>query len=98
MKELIDAGVNAQAWTRIYAVRNMPHIDSDLVIALGRQGLDFAAPAVQGHFTGGGERLKPVSGALLDALKAWIPKEHLHRPPGSTASGWIRTGMEPWTR
>ena len=60
VKELTDAGVDGQVWTRIYAVRNMPHIDSDLVIALGRRGLDFAAPAAQGHFTGGGERLKPA--------------------------------------
>ena len=85
VKELIDAGVDAQAWTRIYAVRNMPHIDSDLVIALGRQGLDFAAPAVQEHFTGGGERLKPVSGALLDALKAWITEGT--PPPPSRFNG-----------
>jgi hypothetical protein len=85
VKELIDAGVDAQAWTRIYAVRNMPHIDSDLVIALSRQGLDFAAPAMQGHFTGGGERLKPVSGALLDALEAWITKGT--PPPPSRFNG-----------
>jgi hypothetical protein len=85
VKELTDAGVGAQAWTRIYAVRNMPHIDSDLVIALGRRGLDFADPAVQGHFTGGGERLKPVSGALLDALEAWITKGT--PPPPSRFNG-----------
>lgn len=85
VKELADAGVDAQAWTRIYAVRNMPHIDSDLTIALGRQGLDFAAPAMRGHFTGGGDRLKPLSGALLDALERWITEGT--PPPPSRFNG-----------
>ena len=85
VKELIDAGVDAQAWSRIYAIRNMPHIDSDLVIALGRQGLEFADPAVRGHFTGGGERLKPLAGALLDALEAWITEGT--PPPPSRFNG-----------
>ncbi|HEX9875943.1 MAG TPA: hypothetical protein VGC50_04755 [Gammaproteobacteria bacterium] len=30
VKDLIDAGLDAQMWTRIYAIRNMPHIDADL--------------------------------------------------------------------
>jgi Alpha/beta hydrolase domain len=85
VKDLIDAGVDPQPWTRVYAIRNMPHIDSDLVIALGRQGLDFAAPAMREHFTGGGERLKPVSAALLDALEAWITEGT--SPPPSRFNG-----------
>lgn len=72
-------------WSRIYAVRNMPHINSDLVITLGREGLEFADPAMRGHFTGGGERLKPLAGALLDALEAWITEGT--PPPPSRFNG-----------
>jgi hypothetical protein len=74
VKSAIDAGLVSDALIRIYAIRNMPQVDADLVLAAGRMGLDYSDPALVEHARGGGERLKAVSGALLDALHRWITR------------------------
>lgn len=70
----IDQGLDAASWSRIYMVRNVPHVDADLVLILNRHGLEFADlfGLSRDFFGGGGERLKPLSAALLDALKNWV--------------------------
>jgi hypothetical protein len=83
--EIAHANIDAQAWTRIYAVRNMPHIDADLVLDVGKRGLDFTTPQNRHNFLGGGDRLKPLMAALLDALKRWI--RHGAPPPASVFNG-----------
>lgn len=83
--ELAGAGIDPQAWTRIYAIRNMPHIDADLVLGVGKRGLDFTTPANRQNFIGGGDRLKPLMAALLDALKTWTTDGT--PPPASVFNG-----------
>jgi hypothetical protein len=71
----------------MYMVRNVPHIDADLVSTINTHGTDFAGllglPPV--FYAGGGERLKPVTAALLDALLAWT--RHGIPPPPSIFNG-----------
>lgn len=77
---LIDQGLDAASWSRIYMARNVPHIDADLVLIINRHGPDFADlfGLPRSFYFGGGERLKPLSAALLDALKGWAT---LGNPP-----------------
>ena len=68
----LNAAVDVPSLVRLYTVRNMPHIDSDLVLSGRRPGSEFSDPLIPDYFRGGGERLKPVTGALLDALARWV--------------------------
>jgi hypothetical protein len=77
---------------RLYSVRNMPHIDSDLVLSAQRPGNDFADPASPEYFKGGGERLKPLTGALLDSLARWVTDGIA--PPHSIFNGEFMTGPD----
>jgi hypothetical protein len=86
---LLNGAIDVPGMTRLYTVRSMPHIDADLVLGLKREGTDFTDPAIPQHFTGAGERLKPVMAALLDALARWgtlgVP------PPPSMFNGEVKT-------
>ena len=62
----------------------MPQVDADLVLGAGRMGLEYAEPNIE-HAKGGGERLKGLSGALLDALERWITRGT--PPPASRFNG-----------
>jgi hypothetical protein len=77
---------------RLYTVRNMPHIDSDLVLSAVRPGSDFTDPANPQYYLGGGERLKPLTGALLDALARWVSDGIA--PPQSIFNGEFLTGPD----
>jgi hypothetical protein len=85
LNELIDA----RAMNRFYTVRNVPHIDADLVWSLKRTGTDFTDPARPQYFRGGGERLKPLTAAMLDALADWV--RWGVAPPRSIFNGEIQT-------
>mgnify|MGYP003576875436 CR=1 FL=1 len=85
--EMIAKGVDAQQAARLYMVRNQPHIDSGLVSTLITQGRDFAAVlrVPESFYGGAGEHLRPVAGAVLDALHAWV--ERGRAPPTSVFPG-----------
>jgi hypothetical protein len=85
VNNLINAGTTPDSVTRIYAVRNLSHIDSDFVLATGRNGLGLGSEAELEHRKGGGERLKGLSGALFDALERWITRGT--PPPASRFNG-----------
>lgn len=85
----LNPSVHVPGMVRLYTVRNMPHIDSDLVLSGIRPGNDFADPANPEYFRGGGERLKPLTGALLDALARWVT--HGVAPPHSLFNGELLT-------
>jgi hypothetical protein len=74
--ELIAKGIDPEARARLYMVRNMPHIDAGLVSTLITEGRDFAGVlGLPGSFYGGGgEHVRPVAAALLDALHAWAKR------------------------
>jgi hypothetical protein len=85
--DMIGKGLDVAGSNRMYMVRNVPHIDADLVSTINTHGTDFAGvlrlpPA---FYAGGGERLKPVTAALLDALLAWT--RHGIPPPTSIFNG-----------
>jgi hypothetical protein len=87
LDDMIGRGLDVAGSNRIYTVRNVPHIDADLVSTINTHGTDFAGvlglpPA---FYAGGGERLKPVTAALLDALTAWT--RHGIPPPTSIFNG-----------
>ena len=85
--EIVAKGLDAAAVTRIYMVRNVPHVDADLVATITTRGRELA-PLLglpEAFYSGRGERLKPVSAALLDALRAWIRRGI--PPPGSAFAG-----------
>jgi hypothetical protein len=88
----LNGALNVPDLARFYTVRNMPHIDSDLVLSAIRPGSDFSDPTNPDYFKGGGERLKPLTGALLDALARWatdgVP------PPISLFNGEFLTGPD----
>ncbi|HET9362495.1 MAG TPA: alpha/beta hydrolase domain-containing protein, partial [Vicinamibacterales bacterium] len=65
---------------RLYTVRNMPHLDSDFVLSAARPGSGPTDPVNPEYLKGGGERLKPLTGALLDALARWAT-EGVPPPP-----------------
>ena len=85
--EMIAKGVDANRAARLYMVRNLPHIDAGLVSTLITQGRDFAAVLrlPESFYGGGGEHLRPVAGAVLDALHAWV--ERGTAPPASVFPG-----------
>jgi hypothetical protein len=85
--EIIAKGIDAGQAARLYMVRNLPHIDAGLVSTLISDGRDFAAVlGLPPSFYGGaGEHLRPVAGALLDALHAWA--ERGTAPPTSVFPG-----------
>ena len=63
--------LNVPSLVRLYTVRNMPHVDADFVLGSNRPGSEFTDPLNPQYYFGGGEQLKPVTGALLDALARW---------------------------
>jgi len=77
---VLHPSLDVPSLVRLYTVRNMPHIDSDLVLSAHRPGSEFADPLIPEYFAGGGERIKPLTGALLDALARWatagVPPPH----------------------
>jgi hypothetical protein len=88
----LNPALNVLDKVRLYTIRNMPHIDSDLVLSGKRPGSEFSSPTIPQYFMGGGERLKGLTGALLDALARWatdgIP------PPTSLFNGEFFTGPD----
>jgi hypothetical protein len=78
VKEMIDRGLNAASLARVYMVRNVAHIDSDLV-----RGLRWDPP--EQFARGAGDRLKPLTAALLDALYRWVAEGTA--PPQSMING-----------
>jgi hypothetical protein len=91
VKSAIDAGLTPEEFTRIYAIRNMPQVDADLVLGASRMGLEYAEPNIE-HAKGGGERLKGLSGALLDALERWITRG---TPPPASRFNGVRLDPPP---
>jgi hypothetical protein len=89
---VLNPAVVVPSLVRLYTVRNMPHIDSDLVLSGNRPGTEFADPAVPQYFKGGGERLKGLTGALLDALARWVTDGI--PPPQSVFNGEFLTGPD----
>jgi hypothetical protein len=89
---VLNPALHVPDFVRLYTVRNMPHIDSDLVLSGNRPGTEFADPAVPQYFTGGGERLKGLTGALLDALARWVTDGIA--PPQSIFNGEFLTGPD----
>jgi hypothetical protein len=71
--EMIAKGLDVTVSTRLYMARNVPHVDADLVSTLVTQGRAFAGVLglPEAYYGGAGERLKPLSAALLDAVRAW---------------------------
>ena len=88
----LNPAINVQGLARLYTVLNMPHIDADLVLSSNRPGTLFADPAAPEYFKGGGDRLKPLTGALLDALARWITDDIA--PPQSIFNGEVKTGPD----
>ena len=84
---MIGKGVDVANSARISMARNVPHIDSDLVSAVNVNGPDFAGllGLPQEFYAGGGERLKGLSAAMPDALRAWIKRGAA--PPTSMFNG-----------
>ena len=88
MNELIVQGVDVDSLSRIYMVRNVTHQYADLWkaflpdAAFGMADL-FGLP--RGFVSGGGEQVKPVTAALLDALRAWTAEGT--PPPTSVLNG-----------
>jgi hypothetical protein len=89
---VLNPALNVPNLVRLYTVRNMPHIDSDFVLSAVRPGTDFTDPASPQYYLGGGERLKPLTGALLDALARWV-KDGVP-PPQSVFNGEFLTGPD----
>jgi hypothetical protein len=85
--EMIAKGVDADRAARLYMGRNLPHIDAGLVSTLITEGREFAAllGLPESFYGGAGEHLRPVAGALLDALQAWA--ERGTAPPASVFPG-----------
>jgi hypothetical protein len=81
--------VDAQSLSRLYTVRNLAHVDSDLVLSLKSERTDFTDPAIPDNYRGGGERLKPLTSALLDALANWVTLGT--PPPVSLFNGEVKT-------
>jgi hypothetical protein len=94
--EMVTSGVDAASVARIYMTRHVPHIDADLVAAITRRGRELA-PLLglpEAFFAGRGDRLKPVSAALLDALRAWI-RRGVPPPPSAFAGEALDTDGVP---
>jgi hypothetical protein len=90
LDEIVAKGLDTAGVARLYMVRNMPHIDADLVSILSARGRDFAGllGLPDAFYAGGGDRLKPLSAALLDALEDWA--KHGIAPPTSIYNGTAR--------
>ncbi len=89
---IVNSHVDVTALSRLYTVRNIPHSTADGVLSLNREGTDYTNPERPEYFKGGGERLRPVTAALLDALANWtmrgIP------PPPSIFNGEVLTAPD----
>jgi hypothetical protein len=90
--EFAGAGLDAQTWTRFYTVRNLPNVPTDFSLSMIRGNIDWADPAFPGYYQGGGEQLKPLTAALLDALAAWASKGIA--PPASIFNGEVKTSPD----
>lgn len=82
-------GTATQSLARLYMVRNMPHLDADFVWSLRRDGTIFGN---SDYFNGGGDGLKPLTGAMLDALARWARDDVA--PPVSVFNGEVKTGPD----
>ena len=89
---VLNPALNVPNLVRLYTVSNMPHIDSDFVLSAVRPGSDFTDPASPQYHRGGGDRLKPLTGALLDALARWVSDGI--SPPPSLFNGEFMTGPD----
>ncbi len=89
---VLNPALNVPNLVRLYTVSNMPHIDSDFVLSAVRPGSDFTDPASPQYYLGGGDRLKPLTGALLDALARWVSDGI--PPPPSLFNGEFKTGPD----
>lgn len=90
LDELVAQGLDASQTARLYMVRNLPHIDRGLVSTLITEGRDFAGllSLPEPFYGGAGEHLRPLSGALLDALHTWVGRGT--PPPVSVFPGTAR--------
>jgi hypothetical protein len=89
---VLNPALDVPSLVRLYTVSNMPHIDSDFVLSAVRPGTNFTEPAIPQHYLGGGERLKPLTGALFDALARWVNDGV--PPPPSLFNGEFLTGPD----
>jgi hypothetical protein len=94
------ANINVSAMARLYSIRNVSLLDADWNLSLTREGIDWADATlppgqpvdIRKFYLGIGERLRPVAGALLDALAAW--GTHGVPPPPSLFNGEVKTGPD----
>jgi hypothetical protein len=82
----LQSALDVPVLVRVYSVRNVPTVDADLILSLAQNGLVQAANEYE---RGGGERLRPLTGVLLDALGAWT--RHGLPPPPSLFNGEVKT-------
>jgi hypothetical protein len=82
----LQSALDVPVLVRVYSVRNVPTVDADLILNLAQNGLVQAANEYE---RGGGERLRPLTGVLLDALGAWT--RHGLPPPPSLFNGEVKT-------
>jgi hypothetical protein len=85
-----NPNLNARALSRFYTLRNVPVLYTDFTLSLKRESLGPSTDP--DFFRGGGEHIKPLTAALLDALAKWgmegIP------PPTSVFNGEVKTGPD----
>ena len=84
--------LNVPSLVRLYTIRNMPHVDADFVLGSNRPESEFSDPLNPHYYFGGGEQLKPVTGALLDALARWVTAGVA--PPNSFFNGEFFTNPD----
>jgi hypothetical protein len=89
---VLNLALHVPDLVRLYTVQDMPHIDSDFVLSAVRPGSDFTDPVNPQYYLGGGERLKPLTAALLDALARWVAGGV--PPPPSVFNGEFLTGPD----
>lgn len=85
VKEMMDRGLSAASWARIYMVRNVPHIDSDFVRGEQCGPSECATESQFPFYRAAGDRWKPLASALFDALRRWVVDGTA--PPQSILSG-----------
>jgi hypothetical protein len=85
VKEMMDRGLSAASWARIYMVRNVPHIDSDFVRGEQCGPSECATESQFPFYRAAGDRWKPLAAALFDALRRWVVDGTA--PPQSILSG-----------
>jgi len=83
-----NPNLNVQALARFYTVRNVPGLNTDFTLSMRRETVNWSGPAFPGFYRGGGEELKPLTAALLDALAKWATQGVA--PPASVFNGEVK--------